>query len=106
MGFGFSSVVVIAELESLQALFAAIELRSRAGMTVSDHTLIFRTAGDKPHQSLPSVTQKAKHTTTLNLRHDQTLSPWIVSYWQDRSSALKRSALQPSKRVLYIRFNQ
>ena len=28
MGFGFSSVVAIAELEGLQALFAAIELRS------------------------------------------------------------------------------
>ncbi|WP_447873702.1 hypothetical protein, partial [Serratia fonticola] len=29
---------------------------------------------DKPHQPLPSVIQKAKHTITLTRRHDQLFS--------------------------------
>lgn len=45
MSIWSGTVVAITELEGLQALFAAIELHSLAGMTVSDHTLDFRTAG-------------------------------------------------------------
>ncbi|MCD1127778.1 ATP-binding protein, partial [Jinshanibacter sp. LJY008] len=30
----------------------------------------FQNSGDKLHQSLPSIIQRAKNTTTLNMRHD------------------------------------
>ncbi|MDP8657928.1 hypothetical protein QZQ41_25440, partial [Serratia marcescens] len=37
----------------------------------------FQCGGDKQHQSLPSVIQKAKNTTTLTLRHDHLDLPII-----------------------------
>lgn len=58
MGFRFSAVVAVVKLEGLQILITAIALRTLAVMTVSSHTISFRTRGEKQHQSLSSIIQK------------------------------------------------
>lgn len=87
---GFRPVVAVVELEGLQALLTAIEQPPLNWNGRSGYPPEFQSNGDKPHQSLPSIIQRAKSTTTLSLRHNPSMKG-IYTYAISKFNPIKEN---------------
>lgn len=87
---GFRPVVAVVELEGLQALLTAIEQPPPELEWPFRIPPEFQSNGDKPHQSLPSIIQRAKSTTTLSLRHNPSMKG-IYTYAISKFNPIKEN---------------